>query len=47
MNLRSNAESEINAGSSLVRCVCVNSTNWILTEFAANGTESAGEVAAA
>ena len=40
------AESEINAGSSLVRCVCVNATNWVVTEFAANGTESAGEAAA-
>ena len=42
----SNAESEINAGSSLVRCICVNATNWVVTEFATNGTESAGEAAA-
>ena len=41
-----NAESAINAGSSLVRAVCANATNWVVTEFAANGTESAGEAAA-
>tara|TARA_R100001594_G_scaffold19782_5_gene38551 strand:+ start:347 stop:2071 length:1725 start_codon:yes stop_codon:yes gene_type:complete len=36
----SNYESQIASTISLVRCVCVNSTNWICTQFDADGDET-------
>lgn len=41
-----NFESAI-AANTLVRCVCTSATTWVATQFAADGTETAVEVAAA
>ena len=41
-----NAESAIGA-STLVRAICTSATTWICSEFAADGTESATDAAAA
>lgn len=41
-----NAESAIGGAITLVRCVCVSSTNWVATQFGADGTESALAAAA-
>ena len=35
-----NAESAIAGATTLVRCVCVSSTNWVCTQFDADGDES-------
>lgn len=42
----SNAESAIATGTALVRCICIDSGNWIATQFANDGTESKVEAAA-
>ena len=42
----SNAESAIAGAITLVRCVCVSPTNWVATQFGADGTESALTAAA-
>ena len=36
----SNVEAEIVTGTALVRCICIDSGNWIATQFANDGTES-------
>lgn len=41
-----NAESAIAGATTYIRCVCVSSTAWIATQFAADGTESKVEAAA-
>tara|TARA_R100001440_G_scaffold51176_3_gene71161 strand:- start:2895 stop:3578 length:684 start_codon:yes stop_codon:yes gene_type:complete len=41
----SNAESAIAGATTLVRCVCVSSTNWVATQFDADGDESKVEAA--
>lgn len=41
-----NAESAIAGATTYIRCVCVSSTSWIATQFAADGTESKVEAAA-
>ena len=42
----SNGESAIAGATTYIRCVCVSSTSWIATQFAADGTESKVEAAA-
>ena len=42
----SNAESAIAGAITLVRCVCVSSTNWVASQFDADGDESKVEAAA-
>ena len=42
----SGAESAIAGAITYIRCVCVSSTSWIATQFAADGTESKVEAAA-
>ena len=41
-----NAESAIAGAVTYVKCVCVSSTSWICSQYAANGIESALEAAA-
>tara|TARA_R110000824_G_scaffold64253_2_gene167946 strand:+ start:819 stop:1283 length:465 start_codon:yes stop_codon:yes gene_type:complete len=42
----SNGESAIAGAITLVRCVCVSATNWVCTQFDADGDESKVEAAA-
>tara|TARA_A100001515_G_C4574350_1_gene210816 strand:- start:66 stop:743 length:678 start_codon:yes stop_codon:yes gene_type:complete len=42
----SNAESAIAGATTLVRCVCVSATNWVASQFDADGDESKVEQAA-
>ena len=39
-------ESAIAGAVTYIKCVCVSSTSWICSQYAANGTESAVEAAA-